>query len=323
LSPAEDILEPDLPIIDAHHHIWITGRRPQYPPERIMADKAGSGHKVVATVFIEAHEGYREDGPEHLRAVAETEMARRLGDAALAMGGGAEGACAGIVAFVDLTGGRLTDEALEAHAAAAGGRLRGVRQMAVVDAELAVKTPPGLLADAEFRRGFAALAPRDLAFDVMVAHPQLAEVADLARAFPETTLVLDHVGTPIGVGRFEGRRAEAFAEWRAGLALVAACPNVVCKLGGLYIPPTGLGPRPPRQVGSEEMASAQREHLLAAIDLFGPDRCLFESNFPVDMPFVSYVALWNGFKRVTAGFSRAEREGMFHDAAARVYRLDC
>lgn len=322
LAP-EAALEPDLPIIDPHHHIWTTGKRPQYPPERILADKAGSGHRVVATVFVEAHEAYRTEGPEHLRAVGETELARRLGDEAIERGGKATGACAGIVAFVDLRWGALVPEAIAAHRAAAGGRLCGVRHMAPNAPELPSKTPTplGMLLSAEFQAGFAHLAEHDLTFDAMVMHPQLDDVTDLARAFPQTTIVLDHVGSPIGVGRYADHRDDAFAEWRAGLTRVAACPNVVCKLGGLFIPFTGLGPASPRQAGSVEMAAAQRDHLLAAIDLFGPSRCMFESNFPVDLPFVSYEALWNGFKRVTADFTRAEREAMFHDVAARVYRL--
>jgi L-fuconolactonase len=320
---AESALEPDLPIIDAHHHIWFTGRRPQYPPERILADKAKSGHHVVATVFIEANEAYRTDGPEHLRAVGETELARRLGDEALARGGKAAGACAGVVAFVDLRGGGLVDEAIAAHQTAAGGRLRGVRHMAANAPELPAKAPPplGMLLDPQFQAGFARLAEHGLTFDAMVWHTQLDDVAALARAFPETTIVLDHLGGPLGVGRYADRRAEGFAEWRAGLARVASSPNVVCKLGGLFMPLTGLGPTPARQVSSQEMAEAQRDHMQVAIDLFGPSRCLFESNFPVDLPFVSYEALWNGFKRMTAGFSRAERQAMFHDVAARVYRL--
>ncbi len=322
-TAVEAIIEPDLPIIDAHHHIWITGRRPRYSPEQILNDKASSGHNVVATVFIEAHEAYREDGPEHLRAVAETELARSVGDEGLRRGGKAAGACAGIVAFVDLCGGAAVDEALDAHDTAAGGRLRGVRHMAMAAPELPSKNPPplGLLVSAPFQAGFACLAARGLTFDAMVMHPQMDDVVALARAFPQATIVLDHLGAPIGVGRYAERKAEAFAEWRAALAAVAACPNVVCKLGGLFIPFTGLGPTPPRQVDSEAMALAQRDHILAAIDLFGPSRCLFESNFPVDLPFVSYVALWNGFKRITAGFSRAEREAMFHDVAARTYTL--
>jgi predicted TIM-barrel fold metal-dependent hydrolase len=319
----EAVIEPDLPIIDAHHHIWISGRRTQYPPAQIIADKATSGHNVVATVFVEAHEGYRAEGPEHLKAVGETEMACALAEEGLRQGARAAGVCAAMVVSVDLRGGELVGEAIEAHEAAAKGRLRGVRQLAAAAPELPVRRQPplGLLLDPALHAGMRQLQDHGLSFDVMVMQSQLADAIALARAFPAVTLVLNHVGAPIGVGRYAEDRKASFDDWRKGLAAIAALPNVVCKLGGLYMPFTGLGPDPARQVSSQELAAAQGDHLRAAIDLFGPGRCMFESNFPVDLPWVSYVALWNGFKRVAAGFSRAERAALFHDTAARVYRI--
>ncbi|MBV9511994.1 MAG: amidohydrolase family protein [Caulobacteraceae bacterium] len=322
-TAVEAVLEPDLPIIDAHHHVWGDERQPPYPASRLFADKAVSGHKVDATVFVECHQAYRSEGPEHLRSVGETEFARGVAEDALRLGGRAAGACAGIVAFVDLTDAVNVDAALDAHAKAAGGRLRGVRQMAIAAPELPARhqSPAGLLTSEGFQAGFARFAKRNLPFDVMLTHPQLRDAVALARAFPQTTLVLDHLGGPLGVGRFADRKGEAFAEWREQLRAVAACPNVVCKLGGLLMPYTGLAAGEGRQMDSNATAAALRDHLLTAIDLFGPWRCMFESNFPVDMPSVSYVALWNGFKRITSNFSPMERAAMFHDVAARVYRL--
>ena len=323
-AAVEAVLEPDLPIIDAHHHIWMTGPRPQYTAPQVLADKALSGHNVVGTVFVEGEEAYRLEGAANLRSVGETELARRLAEESKRVGGRASGAAAGIVAFVDLTDAATVDETLDAHAKSAGGRLKGVRQKAAVAPEMGDDRdlpPPGLLTSSAFRAGFARFAKRGLPFDIMLTHPQLEDAVALARAFPQTTFVIDHLGRPIGIGRYADRKAEAFTEWREGLRSVASCPNVICKLGGLFSPVTGLGPSPARQVDSNAMVEAQRDHILTAIDLFGPWRCMFESNFPVDLPCVSYVSLWNGFKHMTAKFSRMERSAMFHDVAARVYRL--
>jgi predicted TIM-barrel fold metal-dependent hydrolase len=320
----EDVLEPELPICDPHHHLWDhPGRR--YLLDELLAD-TGSGHNVVATVFVECMSMYRAGGPEPMRPVGETEFVN--GVAAMSASGryGATRVAAGIVGFADLTLGERAGPVLDAHLAASP-RFRGIRHAAGWDASDQVRNshtnpPRGLLGEAGFRRGFAELTRRGLTFDAWLYHPQLPELTDLARAFPDTTIVLDHLGGPLGIGPYAGRRAEILASWRGALRDLAACPNVVAKLGGLVMPINGLGfHKAARPATSAELVEATRDWHLHAIDCFGPGRCMFESNFPVDRASCSYHVLWNAFKRLTAGFGATERAALFHDTAARVYRL--
>jgi len=318
----EDVLEPDLPICDPHHHLWDhPGRR--YLLDELLAD-TGSGHAVRATVFVECLSMYRAQGPLAMRPVGETEFVN--GVAAMSASGryGPTRAAAGIVSFADLTLGEHAGEVLDAHRAASP-RFRGIRHAAGWDASDAVRNshtnpPPGLLGEGRFRRGFAELARRGLTFDAWCYHPQIPEVADLARAFPDTTIVLDHFGGPLGIGPYRDRRDEIFGWWRGAIQALAACPNVVAKLGGLVMPLNGFGFHK-REVppDSTELAEATREWYLHAIDCFGPARCMFESNFPVDKVSTSYRVLWNSFKRITATFSAADKAALYHDTAVRVY----
>jgi L-fuconolactonase len=320
----EEILEPDLPICDPHHHLWDhPGHR--YLLDELLAD-TGSGHNVVATVFVECMSMYRATGPEELRPVGETEFVN--GVAAMSASGryGPTRVAAGIVSFADLTLRERAGAVLDAHLAASP-RLRGIRHAAGWDASEAVRNshtnpPRGLYLDGGFRRGFAELAKRGLVFDAWLYHPQIPELTDLATAFPDTTIVLDHFGGPLGVGPYAGKRAEAFAAWKPAIRALADCPNVVAKLGGLVMPINGFGfhkrAEPPTSL---ELAETTRDWYLHAIDCFGVHRCMFESNFPVDKVSAPYAVLWNSFKRIAAGCSAAEKAALFHDTAARVYRL--
>ena len=320
----EEILEPALPICDPHHHLWDHPKS-RYLLDELLAD-TGSGHNVVATVFVECMSMYRAAGPEPLRPVGETEFVN--GVAAMSASGryGATRVGAGIVSFADLRQGEGVGEVLDAHMAVSP-RFRGIRHAAGWDASDKVRNshtnpPPGLLADAAFRRGFAELGRRGLTFDAWLYHPQLRELLDLARAFPETPIVLDHFGGPLGIGPYEGKRAEIFAAWKRDFRELAGCPNVVAKLGGLVMPLNNFGfHRRERPATSAELVEATRDWYLHAIDCFGPSRCMFESNFPVDKASCSYAVLWNSFKRLTAGFSAADRAALFHDTAARFYGL--
>ena len=318
----EEVLEPGLPICDPHHHLWdYPGRR--YLLDELLAD-TGSGHDVRSTVFVECLSMYRAHGRQALKPVGETEFVN--GIAAMSASGryGPTRAAAGIVSFADLTLGAEAGAVLDAHRAASP-RFRGIRHAAGWDASEAVRnshtTPAaGLLGDARFRRGFAEIARRGLTFDAWCYHPQIPEVAGLARAFPDTTIVLDHFGGPLGIGPYRDRRAEIFGWWRGAIKALAECPNVVAKLGGLVMPLNGFGfhkrAAPP---DSAELAEATREWYLHAIDCFGPARCMFESNFPVDKVSTSYRVLWNSFKRITATFAAADKAALYHDTAVRVY----
>lgn len=322
---AEAALEPELPICDPHHHFWRKGNSlsSAYLLDDLMADVAE--HNIVATVFIECLAEYRSDGPEALRPVGETEFVEEIAEACVAAGH-RTAAAKGIVSFADLTLGAAVGEVLDAHMAASP-RFRGIRHAAGWDEAEEIRnshTRPfqHLLRDATFRQGFAELAPRNLSFEAWLYHPQIPEVTELARAFPDTTIILNHYGGPLGVGPYEGRTAEVFEAWKPMVAELASCPNVVAKLGGLAMPVNGFGwhkrAAPP---SSQELAEQQRPYVMHMIEHFGPERCMFESNFPVDKASVGYTVLWNAFKRLAAGFSDSEKAALFHDTATRVYRL--
>ncbi len=318
----EEPLEPERPIVDPHHHLWKKRFGRDYLLPEFYGD-TGSGHDVVKSVFMECRAFWLREGPEHLRPSGETryiaELARQSDN-----GGGPR--IAGIVAHADL---RLVDtpmlgELLDLHEEICGGRFRGIRQSAAVDRKaplfIDVQAPEGLYADSRFRKGLRELAARNLVFDAWHYHHQMRDFIDVARALPECTFVLDHFGTPLGIGPW--RRDEIFPQWRKDMTELARCENVNLKLGGLAMPDNGFGwhaaSRPP---DSDEFVAAQKRWYLHAIDCFGPKRCMFESNFPVDRLSIGYQVLWNGFKKMAADFSEEEKQALFHDTAARVYSI--
>jgi predicted TIM-barrel fold metal-dependent hydrolase len=347
-EPADTILEPERPIVDAHHHLWDRSRlalgagpfadhgfsqmlqaRPRYLLEEFLAD-TDSGHDIRASVFIECRAMYRASGDRALRSVGETEFAN--GVAAVAASGvyGDTRACAGIVGHVDLRLGDRARPVLEAHIAAGNGRFRGVRHSAAQDADTDVLgplstrgTPAGLLRDPDFRRGFAALAPLGLSFDAWLLEPQLPDVLDLARAFPDTSIVLDHVGGPVGIGVYAGQREARFDGWARQIRALADCPNVTIKLGGLAMPFAGFEwSYRHRPATHEVLAKAWAPYIETCIEAFGAERCMFESNFPVDHFTCDYATLWNAFKHIARGCSESEKTALFSGTAARVYRLE-
>ena len=325
----EETLEPDLPICDPHHHFWEfrTERvAPRYLLDDLLAD-TNSGHNIVSTVFIECDAMCKADGPEAMRVVGEVEFVN--GIAAMSASGlyGTTRAAAGIVGTANLTLGSGVGVVLDALDAAGGGRFRGIRHIATWDASDDVPNgrtnpPPQLLLDPAFREGFAELAPRGLSFEGWCFHPQIPDLTDLARAFPDTTIILNHFGGPIGIGPYADKRQEVFAAWKRDIAELAACPNVDAKLGGINMEVNGFGwhemARPPT---SRELMEATRPHYEHTIDVFGVDRCMFESNFPVDMLTCSYNVLWNSFKLLAADYTADDKAKLFHDTATRVYRL--
>jgi predicted TIM-barrel fold metal-dependent hydrolase len=319
----EPILEPDRAIVDPHHHLWPGGERPAYLLGELRAD-TGSGHRVETTVFIECLTGYRESGPEAMRCVGETEYVRPIAEASRDGKGARIGA---IVGAADLRGDTVED-VLAAHISAGGGLFRGIRHAAAWDPSDAIrvshhKPPQDLYLDETFRAGFARLAPLGLSFDAWLYHPQIPELTDLARAFPETMIVLDHFGGPLGIGPYADRRAEVFADWRRAIAPLAAYSNVFAKLGGMAMPINGYGwHREAAAPSSEAFAAAQSDYYRAAIDLFSPARCMFESNFPVDKVSLPYRTLWNAFKRLAADYSETEKDQLFRGTATRFYRIE-
>jgi predicted TIM-barrel fold metal-dependent hydrolase len=318
----EEPLEPDLPICDPHHHLW------DFPTDRYLLDElradTGAGHNVVSTVFVECSSAYRTEGPEALRPVGETEFVAALAEES----GRTEGATiAGIVSFADLSLGEGVRPVLEAHIEAGGGRFRGIRHATAWDAGPGIRVThthptPGLMGEAGFQEGVAELGRLGLAFDAWLYHTQLVELANLARVVPDVRIVLDHLGAPLGLGPYAGRRDEVLVAWRSGMEAVAACPNIVLKVGGIGMPLYGFAwhkeEAPPT---SEALAATWAPEILWAIERFGPERCMFESNFPVDRKSTNSVVLWNTFKRIASGASPSEKADLFHDTAARAYHL--
>ena len=322
----EAILEPELPIVDPHHHLWdkADGR---YLLDDLLAD-TGSGHTIVATVFVQARAMLRASGPVEMEHVGETEFVN--GVAAMSASGfyGKMRACAGIVGHADLTLGSRVEPVLAAHMRAGGDRFRGIRHITAWDADTTIRNPsyappPGLLGDKAFREGFAVLDRLGFSFDAWLYHPQIGEVAELARAFPDTRIVLNHVGGPIGIGAYAGKHKEVFPVWAAAIKALAACPNVYVKLGGLGMRLGGFGFHElPEAPSSETLAAAWRPYIETCVTAFGASRAMFESNFPVDKGSYSYPVFWNACKLLAKGASATEKADLFAGTAARFYRLD-
>jgi L-fuconolactonase len=321
-SIAELPLEPELPICDAHHHLW------ERPPDVYLLDDLlsdlNSGHDIVSTVAIECGYGYRKDGPERMKPIGETEFLESIAQRAASDAAIKTRIAAGIVGFADLALDDAVAPVLEAHLTASPKRFRGIRHSTTWDGSGALRNeaPPGLLGDDTFRRGFARLKQLGLSFDAWVYHPQLDEVAALARTFSDVTIVLNHIGAPLGVGPYAGKRDEVFQVWSQGISAVATCPNVFIKLGGAGSARSGYDwHERPVKPSSEELAQELRPYFEWCIEKCGVERCMFESNFPVEKRANSYGVLWNAFKKITQSYSPSERAALFHDTACRVYRI--
>ncbi|MFP6801746.1 MAG: amidohydrolase family protein [Pseudomonadales bacterium] len=321
-SITEDIIDPEQRIIDPHHHLW---RHPgnEYVVENLHAD-TGSGHNIVKTVFVECHSEYLKDGPAHLRPLGETRFVAEQATES-AERHGAE--ISGIVAHADLTLGDELVEVLAGHEVSGNGLFRGIRHAgacATHPKELFIPggAPKGLYADQKFRAGVRLLGRKGYSYDTWHYHYQNKDFYELALAAPDTQMILDHFGTPLGVGYYADKKAGVFKQWKQDIKKIAECDNVIAKIGGLAMPDNGFGwhnrSTPP---DSDEFVEAQRDYYLHTIDCFGPDRCMFESNFPVDRFSISYPVLYNGLKKIVVDFSEEEKDAMFYDTAERIYRL--
>ena len=324
-APQEPVLEPDLAIVDTHHHLWdLPGFR--YLLHEFIAD-VQTGHNIVATVFNECHAMYRARGPKEMQPVGEVEFC--AGIAAMSESGnyGPTHVNAGIVGFADLTLGDRVAPVLEAHIAAGGGRFRGVRHAAGWDADPAIgnshSSPgPGLYLQEAFRTGLKRLASYNLSLDAWVFHPQLQDVVSLARECPEAQIIMCHMGGPLGYGPYAGKRDEVFRDWKAGMTELAKCQNVSVKVGGVMMRLAAFDyGKSKAPISSEELAKLWVPYVLTCIELFGPGRCMVESNFPVEKMGIGYAGLWNAFKRMLAGLSGSEQKLVFSETAAKVYRL--
>jgi predicted TIM-barrel fold metal-dependent hydrolase len=321
----EPILEPELPIVDPHHHLWD---RPgwRYLLDDLLAD-TNSGHNIVATVFVQCRAMHRVGGPDAMKPVGETEFVNGVAAMSASGGYGKTRICAGIVGNTDFRLGAAVQEVLEAHIRAGGGRFRGIRHISAWDADPSVSNPgyappAGMLGHADFREGFSRLAPLGLSFDAWLYHTQIDELTSLARAFPDTQIVLDHVGGPLTIGAYAGKRDEVFPIWAKSIRTLSECPNVSLKLGGLGMRINGYDfhekSDPPT---AQTLADAWRPYIDTCIEAFGAARCMFESNFPVDKGSYSYAAFWNACKILAKGASDDEKTDLFSGTASRFYRI--
>ena len=319
----EAIIDPDRPIIDPHHHLWqIETMFGRYELDDLWAD-TGSGHKVEKTVFLDCHSSYRRDGPRELRPIGETEYV--AGVAKQSQKNPNQASIAAIVSHADMMLGKEVATVLEAHEAAGQGLFRGIRHSGPFEETgtlLMSGSHPCPYDQETFREGVATLGDMGYTYDTWHFHLQNTAFAELARAVPGTLMILDHFGTPLGAGAYAGKKEEIFAQWCDDIAEIAACPNVFAKLGGLAMPDNGFGwekrDHPP---SSDEFVEAQQRYYHHAIKCFGPERCMFESNFPVDKLSISYHVLYNGLKKIAADYSADDQQAMFYDTAARVYRI--
>ncbi len=317
----EDPIDPDLPICDPHHHLWLDEGHTGWPYtlDDLHRD-TGAGHRVVRTVFLECHAEYRTEGPRHLRPVGETEFVVELAEQSAASGG-AE--IAAIMGKADVSLGAAVEEVLAAHDEAGRGRFRGVRYITAQDPHppLAMGTSAAM-DDPTYLEGVRTVGRMGFTYDAMVYHPQLPELVGVAQACPDTPIVIDHLGLVLGTGPYKDRRDEILAFWRDAMAALAACPNMYLKVGGIGMPMMGFRwDRQDQPATSDQLVDAWADPIRWVIDAFGPQRCMFESNFPVDKRGVGYVALWNAFKRIAADYSADEKRWLFHDTAATAYRI--
>ena len=324
----EETLEPEIPICDPHHHFWVSRPEPvdyqRYLLPELTAD-VNSGHNVRSTVFIEVRCNYREEGPEEMRPVGEVEYIETIAAASATGSHGAARAAAAIIGHADLKLGEGVRPVLEAMREASPGRFRGVRHSVGWDEspDLANRDIQGALGTEGYRTGARVLSDMGLVLENSLYFHQLGELADFARAVPSLTIVLNHIGGLCRIGPYANRDDEVLPAWREGVAEVAQCPNVIMKLGGVGQLRYGYyWDQRETPIGSEELAGALKPLMDHCIEQFGPDRCMFESNFPVDKPSYSYNVLFNAFKRLSQDYSAGERAAMFHDTAARVYSID-
>ena len=320
----EEIIDPERPIIDTHHHLWETpGMWGTYKLADLWGD-TGSGHHIEKTVFMDCHSGYREDGPARLKPIGETRYVASVAEESAKQEGSAT--IAAIVSHADMRLGEAVEEVLLAHEEAGRGLFRGIRHAGPFDTTGTLTNPGGRgpcpYGETDYRTGVKTLGRLGYTYDTWHFFHQNRDFLALARAVPGTTMVLNHFGSPLGVGAYAGKQDEIFDRWQQDMAAIAQCPNVVAKLGGLAMPDNGFGwDRRDTPPTSDEFLEAQKRYYRHTIACFGPERCMFESNFPVDKLSISYPILWNGMKKIVADFTEEEKHAMFYGTASRIYRI--
>ena len=332
LSKTKEVaLEPSLPICDSHHHLWEFKNefiQPKYLIDDYIAD-INSGHNIKKTIFIECGSMLRKDGPNHLKYIGETEFAN--GIAAMSSSGkyGKTRVASGIVSSAPLLeNNKKLLEVLNGHIMCAGKRFKGIRYQAAMHKNKLVynsrvNPPDGIYNCQIFRDNFKELYKLKLSFEAWCYHTQLNDLYDLAKSFPKTIIILNHFGGPIGIGPFKNKNKEVFDDWRISIKKLAQLKNIYIKLGGLAMDINGFEWHKKKNAPSSiEYVKKTYKYYETAIETFGINRCMFESNFPVDKKSISYVNLWNSFKIMTRGYSINEKNKLFYKNACKIYKLN-
>ena len=327
----EKIVDQDLEIIDPHHHLWPgppgtdgVSAENRYLLEDLWNDTQ-SGHNVVKTVFVECGQGYYESGSEAMKPVGETKFV--VGVAEEAKQDVSKAQIEGIVGHADMMLGESAREVLEAHLEEGKERFKGIRHGASWDESDEIRNShsnpiQSIYLDEEFQKGIEQLDALNFTLDAWNYHKQIKELTELAKCFPNLKIVQNHFGGPLGIGPYAGRREDVFSVWQESIAELAERDNVFIKIGGLAMPINGWGwHKRELPANSDEFIESHGRYYLHAIKCFGVERCMFESNFPVDKRSISYPVLWNGFKKIVEDFSTEEKEYLFYKTAAEFYSL--
>ena len=325
----EDPILPNIPIIDPHHHLWDVGFG-RYYIEELLEDINSSGHNILSTVYIMSSSNtkiYSKDGLEEFKPLTEIEFATSEGKRADLIPNNRVKVNASIVGSVDLTYGNKLKPVLEKAVNISEGRLKGIRMLLAshTDPRIssgAVKSDLGLMLHPNFIDGAKCIQDANLSLDFWIYHTQLNEMEKIARALPDLTIILNHIGGPIHLGEYEGKQAATHREWRSAMMRLSRIPNINVKLGGLGMAVNGAkfhnSKFPPNSV---QLSDVWKPWIYETIDMFGFDRCMFESNFPVDKGSCSYGALWNAFKILAKDMSDDEINKLFSKNAAKIYKI--
>ena len=320
---------PNLNIIDPHHHLWDVGFG-RYYVEELLEDINTSGHNIKATVYIMSSsntEIYLKNGPEEFKPLSEIEFATNEGKRADLIKNNKVKVNASIVGSLDLTYGNKLKPVIEKGLEISEGRLKGIRMLLAAHPDPriksgAVKSDLSLMSHPKFIEGARCLQDAGLSLDFWIYHTQLGEMEKIARTLPELSIILNHIGGPIHLGEYEGKQALTHREWRTAMMRLSRLPNIKVKLGGLGMEVNGakfhLNQDPPN---SSELANIWKPWIYETINMFGIDKCMFESNFPVDKGSCSYGSLWNAFKIISEKMSDNEKNKLFYENAAKIYKI--
>tara|TARA_B100001142_G_scaffold213228_1_gene211339 strand:+ start:1885 stop:2913 length:1029 start_codon:yes stop_codon:yes gene_type:complete len=322
----EEIINPELPIIDPHHHLWngdnqLASSFP-YLIDNLSED-TNSGHNIVGTIFMECAQGYYHEGEDKYKPIGETEYVMKVIKDSKKTSNSAN--IIGIISFADLMLGSEVKDVLNQHILIGEGLFKGIRHAAGWDQSNEIHNShsnpiKNIYYDPSFRKGAEELIKLNLTFDAWHYHNQISDLSIFAKDYPELTIIHDHFGGPLGVGPYQGKKQEIFKKWKDDISQLSENKNVHSKLGGLAMPVNGWNfHKQDKPATSDQIIEMHYDYYLHAIECFGVDRCMFESNFPVDRRSISYHVLWNAFKKMVSNYSNEDKNKLFFQNAKDIY----